>query len=172
MTLPQPVRVVEFGSSGIAAAYAGWLLQRLGASVTRTDNPAVDPSSPLGLAAEALSIGKLPPSKNTSLHSLLAKADILLCDLPIELIAAVGPLDGLASQYPNLTVAIHSIFGLTGPYAAVPAVALDAQAISAMAWALGDPLRELQHHRQHGAVRPQRRHHRSSRQQVGDGHST
>ena len=134
--------IAACGSSGIAAAYAGWLLQRLGASVTRTDNPAVDPSSPLGLAAEALSIGKLPPSKNTSLHSLLAKADILLCDLPIELIAAVGPLDGLASQYPNLTVAIHSIFGLTGPYAAVPAVALDAQAISAMAWALGDPLRE------------------------------
>ena len=34
---------------------------------------------------------------------------------------------------------MHSIFGLDGPYADVPATALDAQALSSVAWALGDP---------------------------------
>lgn len=142
MTQAQPIRVVEFANSGIAAAYAGWLLQRLGASVIRMESGPADLGNPLGLAAEALAIGKLPPPDNASLHSLLADADILLCDEPAKLIDAIGPLEGLAIQYPKLVVAVHSVFGLTGPYANAPAVALDAQAIGAVAWALGDPLRE------------------------------
>ena len=141
MTQAKPIQVVEFANSGIAAAYAGWLLQRLGASVIRMDSTSAELGNPLGLAAETLAIGKLPPPDNASLHSLLANADILLCDAPTKLIAAVGPLAGLAGQYPKLTVAVHSVFGLTGPYADAPAVALDAQAIGAVAWALGDPLR-------------------------------
>ena len=61
------VRVIEIvgAGSGIAAAYAGWLLARMGAEVTRVvapdilhASPKIDPD-PLQLAAEVLADGKL-----------------------------------------------------------------------------------------------------------------
>ena len=72
---------------------------------------------------------------------MLAQVDILLSDSPAELEAVFGPLEALRTTHPELIVGIATPFGLTGPYAGLPASALDAQAVSATAWVLGEPQR-------------------------------
>ena len=150
------VRVAEFAGagSGIAAAYAGWLLARLGAQVTRlaagapNEDQADDKNasvSPLRLALEVLANGKstVPlPAQAEALAALLAECDILVCDAPRALESLAGPLDALRERLPRLVVGVATPFGLTGPYAGLPGTALDAQALSAVAWSLGEPGRE------------------------------
>ena len=89
------VRVVECAGSGIAAAYAGWLLAQMGAQVTRLvgsdPTPPADPS-PQQLAIEVLGDGKAceqPPASAEAFHSVLADCDVLLCDSPPSLEARV-----------------------------------------------------------------------------------
>ena len=140
------VRVLEFASenSGIAAAFAGWQLAGMGAQVTKLIHGPRERSaskSPLALAINVLNDGKAEtpcPENPTALNALLAECDILLCDTPTEFEAVVGPVAALITAHPNLVVGIASTFGLTGPYAGYQGHALDAQAISATAWALGE----------------------------------
>lgn len=141
------VRVVEFAGkdSGIAAAFAGWQLAAMGAEVTRLSGDAVPdrrPRSPIALALEVLSDGKaemaIPPAA-AGLDALLADCDILLCDAPGELEKWTGPIKELSAKHPNLVIGVATTFGLIGPHAEYQGCALDAQAISAMAWALGEP---------------------------------
>ena len=140
------VRVVEYAGSGIAAAYAGWLLARMGASVTRltvasaTDTEAAE--TPVELALEVLGDGKSGrrcPTSREALDQLLAECDILLCDTPAALVALAGPLPALTARLPRLVLGIASTFGIAGPYAGHAGGSLDAQALAAMAWALGEP---------------------------------
>ena len=140
------LRVVEYAGGGVAAAYAGWLLSRMGASVTRLASvPAAEPESaatPLGLALEVLADGKATiasPASNEALDQLLGSCDILLCDTPSALVAMAGPLPALAARLPRLVLGMASTFGIEGPYARHPGGSLDAQALAAMAWALGEP---------------------------------
>jgi crotonobetainyl-CoA:carnitine CoA-transferase CaiB-like acyl-CoA transferase len=145
------VRVLEYAGpgSGIASAYAGWLLARMGARVTRlVDGPQAAPAaapSPLQLALEVLADGKgaqALPAGRAARDALLADADILLCDVPAALDALAGPRAQLATRLPRLVLGVASPLGIAGPYADEPASALDAQALSAVAWSLGDPRRE------------------------------
>ncbi len=139
------VRVVEFAGSGIAAAYAGWLLAGMGAQVTRLVDPdcaAGRRASPLEFALEALAKGKASmrgPANVADFDALLAEADILLCDTVPDLEALAGAVNSLGDRFPRLVVGTASTFGLEGPYAGFPGVGLDAQAISGVAWSLGEP---------------------------------
>lgn len=142
------VRVLESPGSGIAVAYAGWLLARMGATVTRLTADALQPcrdTSPEALALEVLADGKssmaAPPSA-TALAALLDASDILLCDAPAALATLAGTRNAmpeLAARHPQLIVGIATTFGLDGPLAGCAGSGLDAQALSATAWALGKP---------------------------------
>ena len=143
------IRVVEYAAdgSGLAVAYGAWLLAHLGAQVTRwVDDTAPAPTSsaggPLQLAIEALAQGKVraaSPASATQCTAQLNGVDILICDAPSAFIARYGALVTLRAQLPQLIVGIVTPFGLTGPYADLAATTLDAQAISAVAWSLGEP---------------------------------
>ncbi|MFN0164634.1 MAG: CoA transferase [Burkholderiales bacterium] len=142
------LRIAEVDGGGIAAAYAGWLLARMGARVTRLADPAapdMPANSPLQLARAALAMGKdvtARPSTPALWLEALVDCDVLLCDAPRELEAQAGPLADLRAARPDLIIGIASTFGLNGPLAGQPGTALDAQALSGMVWALGDPARE------------------------------
>ena len=143
------VRVLEWPGSGIAAAYAGWLLARMGAAVTRLTEDAPDAApdaardtSPEALALEVLSDGKSTqpvPSSAAALDELLGACDILLCDAPAALTARGAPTAALSARHAQLIVGITTTFGLDGPLAGSAGSGLDAQALSATAWALGAP---------------------------------
>ncbi len=146
------VRVFEYAGagSGLAAAYAGWLLARMGAEVTRVVSPAILQASPrrdpdpFQLAAEVLADGKRSlemPRTAADFVATLGAADILLCDAPAARITQAGSFAALAKQVPQLIIGVVTPFGLDGPYANFPATALDAQALSAVAWSLGEPAR-------------------------------
>lgn len=145
------VRVIEYAGpgSGLAAAYAGWLLSRMGAQVTRVGAEGVSvpaaPGNPLQLARESLAHGKTEeamPADRDAADALLAGFDIALCDAPAGLEAFAGPQQSLATRLPRLVLGVATAFGLDGPYAGIPATALDAQALSGVAWSLGEPARE------------------------------
>ena len=150
------LRVLEL-STDIGGAYCGWLLAKLGADVTRisssgnSDCAARPAASPIGLGLAYLAEGKNTQvlsadegrSPSESLAELLGQCDILVCDCPDELQRLTGePPADLAGRYPRLVVGVCSTFGVEGPNAPYPAVALDAQAVSAVAWSLGEPDRE------------------------------
>lgn len=145
------VRVLEYAGegSGIAAAYAGWLLARMGAEVTRVGagqaQPLANAASPLQLAKEVLADGKghrTLPATLGAMPELFADGDILLCDVPKVLELLLGPRAEWPGLWPRLVVGVASHFGIDGPYAAFPSSAIDAQALSAVSWSLGDPKRE------------------------------
>ena len=144
--MTEAVRVLEWAGagSGIASAYAGWLLARMGAQVTRlgsnTDNSTAVDASPLELARAALAEQKTT-AELAAFDRLLPGCDILLCDTPKSLEASVGTVDSLRTQAPRLVIGIATVFGLDGPYAEYAGTALDAQALSAVAWSLGEPMR-------------------------------
>lgn len=132
-----PLRVVEV-SRGIAAAYCGWLLGNMGAEVDLLDlsDGAGGETSPVSLALDHLHTGKRTCE---ALDGALDGAALLICDDARELERLVGePLSSLARRRPELVVAVTSVFGLEGPLANVPASELDAQAISSVAWSLGE----------------------------------
>ena len=146
------IRVIECAGGGIAAAYAGWSLARMGAQVTRltsstvtNDTATADATDPIGMALEVLREGKSSAARPTdaaSIDKLLADGDILIADDREALEAWAGPLDELTQRLPRLVIGIASVFGLDGPYAAYAGTSLDAQAISGVSWSLGDASRE------------------------------
>ena len=139
------VRVVEFAGSGIAAAYAGWMLARMGAQVTRLVSAReenVNPASPVQLALQVLAHGKanMPsPDGAQNFDALLTGCDILLCDDIEALEALAGPLASVHARMPRLVAGMATTFGLSGPYSGFTGTALDAQALSGVAWSLGEP---------------------------------
>ena len=119
----------------------------MGANVTRlVGSENLEPAdNPLRLCLALLAQHKTPlamPGSTAELAALLLDADILLCDQPTALEAAGLAISGLRQRFPRLVVGFASTFGLTGPYAGHPGVSLDAQALSGVAWALGEPKRE------------------------------
>ena len=136
------MRVLEV-SSDIGGAYCGWLLASLGAEVTRVrmaDSAWRAPDSPIALGLAYLAQGK---SECDAGHIDPSQYDLLIADSAHILHQATGATPASLSQrHPRLVVGVCSTFGLTGPNADAPAVALDAQAVSAVAWALGEADRE------------------------------
>ena len=144
------VRVVEYAGpgSGIAAAYAGWLLSGMGARVVRFGvdaGAAADArSGALRLAQETLAQGKATAAAYTgaTLDAALADCDIFLCDAPQSFQPGAATPQSLVERFPRLVVGCATTFGLAGPWAGRSGGSLDAQALASMAWALGEPGRE------------------------------
>lgn len=150
-TRDDSIRVLEYAGpgNGIAGAYAGWLLARMGAAVTRfgmSDRPpGADHDSPLALARDALAAGKTAlelPAAGAARDALIGEYDVLLCDALTDMEALLGPHGELLQRLPRLVLGVASHFGLDGPYAGQPSAAIDAQALGAVAWSIGDPARE------------------------------
>lgn len=144
------VRVLELAARepGIAVAVAGWQLGAMGARVTQLTAASPrrgNPRSPVALARDVLADGKLKtpsPVEPAAFQAMISECDILLSDSLAELEASVGPVESLRETHPDLVIGIATTFGLHGPHAGLKASALDAQAVSGMAWALGEPGRE------------------------------
>ncbi len=150
------LRVIEYAGpgAGIASAYAGWLLGRLGAEVSTigsdaTSNPSDDQN---GLRLERLALSENKKALDDkdepdALARYLAACDVFLCDvppsrLPAALALQFGDRNALGLRFPTLVAGFATVHGLDGPDSALPATVLDAQAVSATAWALGDATRE------------------------------
>ena len=142
------MRVVEYSNatSGIAAAYAGWLLARMGAQVTRLAAGdaalGVQRESPVALALEALADGKQAapcPTDAPDFEQLLAQCDVLLVDAPDALSARGIDVRALSEAGSRPIVGLATTFGIDGPYAQYNGTQLDAQALSAVSWSLGEP---------------------------------
>ena len=133
------LRVVEVGS-GIAGAYCGWLLQQMGAKVIRVGTLPAPEADANGIA---LALAYYAAEKQTveagEATDAIATADLVITDDWPRLAALAGrPIAELAAAQPQTVFGVTSIFGLTGPLANAPAVALDAQAEAGVAWALGE----------------------------------
>ncbi|HVF63083.1 MAG TPA: CoA transferase [Casimicrobiaceae bacterium] len=134
------VRVVELPGGGIPSAYAAWLLARLGADVTQLvdcSHLAAAPS-PIALALEVLRDGKRQADRE-AFDALLESADVIVGET--SSLHAGDSAEALARRLPKAIVGVASIFGLDGPNAEYPATALDAQALSSVAWSIGEPSR-------------------------------
>ena len=148
------IRVIEYAGagSGPAAAYAGWLLARMGARVTRLVDSATAPdakrasdqrrTSPIALALEALADGKhsVPcPADADGFAQLLEESDVVLVDAPDAFSALGIDVRELSETGSRPIVGIATTFGVDGPYAQYNGTQLDAQALSAVSWSLGEP---------------------------------
>ena len=138
-----PLRVVEL-STGIAGAYCGWLLQQMGAEVTRVGrlpvlaDAALQQTDPIALALDYYAADK-QTCETAEAASAIASADLVITDNAPRLAALTGrPIAALAAGQPDTVFGVASVFGLTGPLAEVSAVPLDAQAEAGVAWALGE----------------------------------
>jgi crotonobetainyl-CoA:carnitine CoA-transferase CaiB-like acyl-CoA transferase len=134
------LRVAEV-SSGIAGAYCGWLLQNMGAAVSRVGAAAVSAggTDPIALALAYYAAGKhvVPPE---GAREDVAGADLVITDDAERFAALTGrTIAESAAEQPATVFGVASVFGMTGPLAAVAAVPLDAQAVASVAWALGEP---------------------------------
>jgi crotonobetainyl-CoA:carnitine CoA-transferase CaiB-like acyl-CoA transferase len=117
----------------------------MGAEVTRlaSDDASASPrTGPIALALAALADGKqqLPvPASAAEFVGTLDGCDILLVDAPDALRAIGVDVRALDAQAAGLVVGVATTFGLDGPYAEFRGTQLDAQALSAVAWSLGEP---------------------------------
>lgn len=140
------LRVVELvdNNSDVAIAYAGWLLLQLGAVVNRFCEQSAQPAelaAPETVTGEVLAKGKsdVPyPATQIDFIALLRDHDILLLDSTAPLTAFGLSLEDLSKELPSLIIGVATTFGIEGPYANYLGSGLDAQALSAAAWALGE----------------------------------
>lgn len=139
-----PLRVAEV-STGMAGAYAGWLLSRMGAQVSLLGADATsgsgEPHDPIALALSHLHADKAAAAVGGQAAMLQAidAADIVISDDRTFLERLTGhALPALADALPGKVLGIASVFGLSGPLADAPATALDAQAASSVSWVLGE----------------------------------
>lgn len=131
-----PLRVVEV-STDIAGAYCGWLLQHMGAEVVRI-GALPEAADPISLAVAYYAADKRTQSSETVIEAI-AGADLVITDDAAHFAALNGlTIADLAARQPGTIFGVTSVFGLTGPLANIPAVAIDAQAQAGVAWALGD----------------------------------
>lgn len=154
--------VVELGDT-IAPAYAGKLLAELGATVIRIDaldGGALYRAAPLvGKDQSGLGVGGpyLHLNRNKQsvcldlatgegiaiLRKLLARADILVDGLGVDVLAHLGcPHQELLDAFPKLIVAAITPFGLDGPYRDLNASDLAVVALGGLLNMVGFPERE------------------------------
>lgn len=134
-----PLRVLELSRG--PAAYAGWLLASLGAEVTMVPQ-AADETESDRLSRLSLAIGKRRIADRpgpTALAALVERSDMVLCDDPALLRDLADDPAALEARFPGVIFGFATPMGLRGPYADSPATALDAQALAAVSWSLGEP---------------------------------
>ena len=135
-----PLRVVEI-SSDIAGAYCGWLLQQMGAEVTRirvSAAPEIDTTDPIELALAYYAADKQTIEAGDAAQAFAGADLVVTDDAPRLAVLAGRSIADLAAARPDTVFGVTSVFGLTGPLAGIPAVPLDAQAEAGVAWALGE----------------------------------
>ena len=104
------VRVVDL-THGLAGPFAARLLAEAGADVVKVEAPAGDPERqrrPAGFATwnrgkRSVVLDLHEPGGRAELETLLARADVLVHDLPAARAAVLG-LDTLAARHPDLVV--------------------------------------------------------------------
>ena len=120
------LRVIELGS-GPVTGIAGMVLADFGAEVLRIERPEGDPLSTLpaapmwarGKRSHVLDLAE--SASREALHSLLAGADVLICNLRMSSLKRKG-LDfvSLHARHPHLIYCHISGFGNRGPLADLP----------------------------------------------------
>ena len=153
------ITVVELGE-GVAVAYAGMLLADRGAQVIRIEDARTEDLGSEHVAHDAaehaaamkraqwLGRGKrslllaLDSARHDAatveralsvLHGLLARADVLLTDLPQARLRSLGlDADALCTRHPQLQLVRDSGFGDAGPLAGMPVTDLVMQARSGL----------------------------------------
>lgn len=141
--LGTPLKAVEV-SSGIAGSYCGWLLNEMGAEVTRIapsashEHEALNGADPIALALVYYASGKRAADSDAVLD-LIKSADLVITD-DVALFASMtcSSVAELAAGQPDTVFGVSSVFGLTGPQAELAAVPINAQAQAGVAWALGE----------------------------------
>lgn len=131
------VRVLDFGRY-IAGPFVGCMLADLGAEVIRVEK--VDGSedrytAPVGEGAEGepmvgagflqlnrnklgIALNPMKPEGRELVKKLVATADVVLANLPIETLTAMGlNYEALCEIKPDIILTMSSAFGATGPYA-------------------------------------------------------
>ena len=132
----------------IATAYAGSLLAQLGAGVTQLSlrkKPCAGTFNPEQSTVSVLAQGKNEancPDTARAFVATIADYDLLLLRSHTQLADVGLTLVSLQASLPRLVIGIASVFGADGPYADDIATGLDAQALSAVAWALGEAERK------------------------------
>ncbi|WP_090131621.1 CaiB/BaiF CoA-transferase family protein [Limnohabitans sp. Rim11] len=148
------IRVVDMGRF-IAGPYCATLLADLGADVVRVERPGggedryVVPVAPSGEGGSFLQTGRNKRSVcldlssdcgKEALHALIAKADVLVANLPARQLQKLGvDYDTLSALYPALIVTTASAYGETGPLAGKTGFDGIGQAMSGAAFLSGKP---------------------------------
>ena len=157
----QGVRVIDFGRF-IAGPYCGMLLADMGADVIRIDRRGGSEDRYLGPVAEggeggmflslnrnkrSLTLDPGQPQGAEIIRRLVAGADIVIANLPLEVMAKMGiTYDSLRAIKPDIILVMISAFGPDGPYAHRVGFDTVAQAISgamSLTGFPGPPIRSL-----------------------------
>src|SRR5882724_2413836 len=128
----QGIRVIDFGRF-IAGPYCGMLLADMGADVIRIDRRGGSEDRYVGPVAEggeggmflslnrnkrSLTLDPGRPQGPEIIHRLVAGADIVIANLPLEVMAKMGiTYDSLRAIKPDIILVMISAFGPDGPYA-------------------------------------------------------
>src|SRR5712691_7289335 len=128
----QGVRVIDFGRF-IAGPYCGMLLADMGADVIRIDRRGGSEDRYIGPVAEggeggmflslnrnkrSLTLDPGRPQGAEIIRRLVAGADIVIANLPLEVMAKIGiTYDSLRAIKPDIILVMISAFGPDGPYA-------------------------------------------------------
>ena len=157
----QGVRVIDFGRF-IAGPYCGMLLADMGADVIRIDRRGGSEDRYIGPVAEggeggmflslnrnkrSLTLDPGQPQGAEIIRRLVAGADIVITNLPLEVMAKMGiTYDSLRAIKPDIILVMISAFGPDGPYAHRVGFDTVAQAISgamSLTGFPGTPIRSL-----------------------------
>jgi len=126
------IRVIDFGRF-IAGPYCGMLLADMGADVIRVDRRQGSEDRYPGPVTEggeggafislnrnkrSLTLDTSRPGSNGIIQRLVKKADVVLANLPVGVMAKMGlDYDSLRAIRPDIILARISTFGPDGPYA-------------------------------------------------------
>ena len=125
-------------SRSVSGAYCGWLLREMGAKISRIGPVATESSDPASRTINYLNADKTGHDAE-AFRVLVGEADVVLTDDPSFLSEVCGQaLSELADAMPGRVLGVCSVFGMTGPLHDVPSSDIDAQAVSSVAWVLGE----------------------------------
>jgi crotonobetainyl-CoA:carnitine CoA-transferase CaiB-like acyl-CoA transferase len=157
----QGIRVIDFGRF-IAGPYCGMLLADMGADVIRIDRRGGSEDRYLGPVTEggeggmflslnrnkrSLTLDPGQPQGGEIIRRLVAGADVVIANLPLEVMAKMGiTYDALRAIKPDIILVMISAFGPDGPYAQRVGFDTVAQAMSgamSLTGFPGPPMRAL-----------------------------
>ena len=156
------VRVIEWGAL-VSAPFCGKVLGELGADVIKVEPPGAGEEGRrrgpypgnvphlersgsflfANLHKRGITLDVSHPEGRQILDRLLASADILVENQPLDTIESLGlGYDSVKERHPRLIVTSISPYGRTGPYRAYQGTDLTANAMSGLSFGTGHPQRE------------------------------